>query len=345
MIPEKKYDLRKTGKNNQQNRGMDFFVLFVNKFFGGFIIGNQLKPLLMLSLMLATPSAFGHTPGETIDSSWRFEPEVVLPLLLTVTVYVSGIFHLQQQGIRSRIVSGWRCSAFALGMLALIVALMSPLDLLGEFLFSAHMIQHLILMLVAPPLLILGRMDVVLLWTFPLPLRRLIGHGWRKAARLRFTIGLLTRPVSVWLLASATMWFWHIPGPYVWAFDNPSIHILEHLSFFLTSIAFWALALRPFSRDKSGHGTALMLLITFAMESALLGALLVFAGHPFYVVHTALSRQMPYFLSNISPLQDQQLAGLIMWVPAGLVQLVATVAVFADLLSIPQERRAGSVES
>lgn len=178
-----------------------------------------------------------------------------LPLLLMVTAFGAGIWHLQQQGIRRRVVSWGRCAAFALGILALIAALMSPLDLLAEVLFSAHMTQHLMLMLVTP-LLILGRMDIVLLWTFPMPARRLIGQGWRKATWLRSAFNLLSRPVTVWLLASSVMWFWHISGPYAWAFYNLDIHILEHLSFFLTSLAFWALVMQPFRREKSGHGTA-----------------------------------------------------------------------------------------
>ncbi|MGZ4990379.1 MAG: cytochrome c oxidase assembly protein [Methylobacter sp.] len=301
-----------------------------------------MRLLLTVSLMSATSSAFGHMPGEAIDKVWNFELWVVLPLLLTGAAYIAGIRHLQQQGIRRRIVSSGRCAVFALGMLALVVALMSPLDRLAGLLFSAHMTQHLMLMLVVPPLLVLGRMDAVLLWTFPLPLRRLIGHGWNKAPRLRFAIGLLNRPVNVWLLASAAMWFWHIPGPYAWAFHNPYIHIFEHLSFLLTSLVFWVLALRPFSRNKGGHGAALILLITYGLESSLLGALLVFARHPLYVVQTV---QLPHFIADMSPLQDQQLAGLIMWVPAGLVLMAALVAVFADLLSVSQSRRAGSVES
>lgn len=303
---------------------------------------NLLKPLLTVSLALTTRSVFGHAQGEAIGNVWNVEPWVSLPLLLTVTAYVAGIRHLQRQGIFRRIVSTGRCTVFALGILALVVALMSPLDRLAGFLFSAHMTQHLILMLVAPPLLILGRMDVVLLWTFPLAWRRWIGQGWHSAVRLRFALGLLGRPVNVWLLASMAMWFWHIPGPYAWAFYNPTIHILEHLSFFLTYLAFWALVLRPFSRSKSGHGTSLMLLIAFGVESSLLGALLVFAGHPLYAVHAAHLQQV---MADMTPLQDQQLAGLIMWVPAGLVQMAALVAVFADLLSVSQNRRAGSVES
>ncbi|MGZ5006717.1 MAG: cytochrome c oxidase assembly protein [Methylobacter sp.] len=303
---------------------------------------NRVKTSLTISLVLAAPPTFAHAPGEVVGNSWHLEPEVTIPLLLTAFAYVSGIRHLQCQGIRRRVVSTGRCAVFALGMLALVVALMSPLDSLAEWLFSAHMTQHLMLMLAAPPLLVLGRMDLVLLWTFPLPLRRWIGQRWNKALRLRVAIGLLGQPVSVWLLASTAMWFWHIPGPYAWAFSHRYIHILEHLSFFLTSLAFWALVLRPFSRNKSGHGAALMLLITFALESSLLGALLVFAGHPLYVVHTV---HLPYFPDDMSPLQDQQLAGLIMWVPAGFVQLAALAAVFADLLSVSQSRQAGSIES
>ena len=143
------------------------------------------------------------------------------------------------------------------------------------------------------------------------------------------------RPVVVWLLASATMWFWHIPGPYAWAFYNPGVHIIEHLSFLLTSLAFWALVMQPFKRSRGGHGTALLLLSIYAIESAMLGALLAFATHPLYSPHmNSVSGHLPDFLEGISPLQDQQLAGLIMWVPASLVQLAALGAVFADWLSV-----------
>ncbi|OIQ73312.1 cytochrome c oxidase caa3 assembly factor (Caa3_CtaG) [mine drainage metagenome] len=304
----------------------------------------QIRRLLLTGLLLAALPAFGHTLGETASETaagaLSFEPAVVLPLLLLTIAYISGICHLHQQRIRQRVVSWEQCAAFALGMLALVAALMSPLDVLAESLFSAHMTQHLMLMLVAPPLLILGRIEIVLLWTFSLPVRRLIGRSWRKATWLRSALNLLMRPVAVWLLASATMWFWHIPGPYAWAFYNPGIHILEHLSFFLTSLAFWALVMQPFRRDKRGHGTALVLLATFALESTILGALLAFAVYPLYTEHAiSTSRHVPHFLTGISPLQDQQLAGLIMWVPASLIQLVALGAVFVDWLSASKNPR------
>ncbi|MDD5494569.1 MAG: cytochrome c oxidase assembly protein [Dehalococcoidia bacterium] len=103
----------------------------------------------------------------------------------------------------------------------------------------------------APPLLILGRMDIVLFWAYPRPIRRLIGQLLRKAVWLRSAIDVLSRPLTVWLLASAALWFWHSAGPYAWAFYNPGIHIFEHLSFFLTSLAFWARVMQPFNPGKT----------------------------------------------------------------------------------------------
>lgn len=293
-----------------------------------------MKYLLLAGLLCAALPAYAHTPGEAGNAlGWSFELWVAVPLALTALAYAAALWRLHQHGIRRRVVSIAQCCFFALGLLSLVAALMSPLDALSEQLFSAHMSQHLMLMLVAPPLLILGRPELVLLWTFRLRVRRTIGRVWRRAGWLRGFCSLFRQPVAVWLLASAAMWFWHIPGPYTWAFTHPAIHVLEHMSFFVTSLALWLLVLQPFSRGKGGHGTALVLLATFALESSLLGALLAFAGHPFYAVHMHAAQHLPHWLPSITPLQDQQLAGLIMWVPASLVQLGALAAVFGDWLS------------
>ncbi|MBL1264265.1 cytochrome c oxidase assembly protein [Methylomicrobium sp. RS1] len=295
--------------------------------------------LTVPGLALSMPQALAHASGKAAEPGWSFEFWIVLPVGFTVAAYAAGIRRLGRNGLLIRIAGPGRCAAFALGVAVLAAALMSRLDRLADVLFSAHMTQHLLLMLGAPPLLVLGRTEVVLLWALPLAWRRFVGHGWRKARGLRLAIRLLGRPVSVGVLGSAAMGFWHFPGPYAWALRQPSVHIFEHACFFMTSLAFWSLALRPFGYAKGGHGVAIALLIVFALESTLLGAVLVFAGRPFYAVQLPLSRPEPAFLSGLSPLQDQQLAGLIMWVPAGLVPLAALVAVFADLLSI--RRRSG----
>lgn len=296
-----------------------------------------MKYCLPAGLLFAAMPVSAHTLGETGNAAgWSLEWWIAVPLALTALAYAAALWRLHRHGIRRRVVGIAQCCAFVLGLLSLVAALMSPLDALAEQLFSAHMSQHLMLMLVAPPLLILGRPEHVLLWTFRLRTRRAIGHVWRRASWLRSLCGVFNRPLAVWLMASVAMWFWHIPGPYTWAFTHPAIHVLEHMSFFATSLAFWVLVLQPFSRGKGGHGTALILLATFALESSLLGALLAFAGHPFYAVHMAAARHLPHWLPTsffITPLQDQQLAGLIMWVPASLVQLIALAAVFADWMA------------
>jgi cytochrome c oxidase assembly factor CtaG len=204
---------------------------------------------------------------------------------------------------------------------------MSPLDALSERFFSAHMTQHLILMLVAPPLVLLGRPENIMLWMFPLNGRRWVGNIWKRAGAFGKYLNKLAEPVSVWLLATFVMWFWHMPKPYSWAFNHPAIHIIEHLSFFATSLAFWRLCLKPFNREGGGHMTAIVLLFTFMFQSALLGALLTFAHHPLYKEHAV------NHFSGLSPLADQQLAGLIMWIPAGAVQLLALALLFHHWLS------------
>ncbi|HEX5539472.1 MAG TPA: cytochrome c oxidase assembly protein [Methylophilaceae bacterium] len=302
-----------------------------------------MRRCLLIGLLLAAAPVYAHTLGETEHAGWSFEFWVWVPLALSAVAYLAALWRLHHYDIRRRVVGIAQCGFFALGMLSLVIALMSPLDALAEQLFSAHMTQHLMLMLVAPPLLILGRPGNVLLWTFSLRVRRGIGRIWRRAG-LRVAWHVLSQPIPVWLMASAAMWFWHIPGPYTWAFIHPGIHVLEHMSFFLTSLAFWALVMQPFSRAKSGHGPALVLLATFALESSLLGALLAFAGHPLYAVHVGIAHHLPHWLPEITPLQDQQLAGLIMWIPASLVQLVAIGAVFADWMERaenPSKRPAG----
>jgi putative membrane protein len=301
-----------------------------------------MRVLLLLLILGSVRSASAHSldgANEISASGWSIEPWVFVPWVLSAGAYIAALCRLHDNGIRQRVVSLAQCTAFALGLLSLAIALMSPLSALSQQLFAAHMIEHLILMLVAPPLLVLGRPDIVLLWTFPLRIRRGIGHIWRKSGWLYSASRIFSQPVAVWIMASVAMWFWHIPSPYEWAFANPGIHIIEHMSFFLTSYAFWALALRPFSRQQGGHGHAMILLITFALESGLLGALLAFAAEPLYAVHISAARHLPPLLTNITPLQDQQLAGLIMWVPASIVQLMAFSAVFVDWLSTSRHRR------
>jgi cytochrome c oxidase assembly factor CtaG len=181
-------------------------------------------------------------------------------------------------------------------------------------------------MLAAPPFLVWGRPVIVWLWAFPLSQRRRIGQGWNNTGALRGTYDFLMQPLMVWMTASVALWLWHIPAAYDWALADERVHTVEHLCFFLTSLAFWTLTLEPQRHVRGGHGVALIMVATFALHSGLLGALLTFAHAPLYRAYAIQA-------FGLTPLEDQQLAGLIMWVPASAIYLVALALLFVGWLA------------
>lgn len=250
---------------------------------------------------------------------WNWDPGILSSLGLALLGYFVGVKRLNKSG-RS-LLFGWvRCASFVAGILALFAALISPFDALDDQLLSAHMVQHLVLLMIAPPLLVSGRPTVAWLWAFPLPARRGIGRLWIKSGLHRITSALMS-PLVVWILCSFALWFWHLPGPYGWALESERVHALEHICFFVTALMFWTLVLEPFGRRRLSYGGALLFVATLGLQNGLLGALLTFATRPLYsgYLHTTVAW-------GLTPLEDQQLSGLIMWIPASFIYL-ATLAV------------------
>jgi putative membrane protein len=275
---------------------------------------------------VAGAQAHGAHAHQDAHLAWTWEPAVLIAFALCAGLYLLGWRRMRREGAAPRVLGRLRPLSFGAGMLAMAAALVSPLDALAEQLFSAHMSQHLLLMLVAPPLLVCGRPVLTWLWAFPLAQRRRIGRWWKHTPALHGSHDFMMRPPVVWILASVALWFWHIPGPYDWALASEAVHTVEHLCFFLTSLAFWTLTLEPYSARRQNYGTGLIMVMTFAMHNGLLGALLTFAPTPLYRAYAT-----PVF--GLSPLEDQQLAGLIMWVPASIVHLATLAALFVGWLS------------
>jgi putative membrane protein len=284
--------------------------------------------IVALTAWCCAGAAFAHAGHEHAQggAAWSWEPWVLGSLALATGFYLRGWLRLKAQGVAERALGRWRAPCFGAGMATLFIALVSPLDALAAQSFTAHMVQHLLLMLVAPPLLVWSRPVYTWLWALPLAARRRIGRCWMQTGALHGTYAFLMRPTVVWLLASAALWLWHIPGPYDLALANEGVHALEHLSFFLTSLAFWALVERPQAIAGAGAGTALVMVATFALHSGMLGALLSFSTVPLYASYVARA-------TAASVVEDQQTAGLIMWVPAGIVHLAALAALFPAWLN------------
>ncbi len=279
----------------------------------------------------AKPTFATVQSGHFNQLPWNWDPSILASLGLAAFGYVRGLLRLGQTA-RLRLFGWARGAAFATGIATLFAVLISPFDALDDQLFSAHMVQHLVLLMVAPPLLILGRPTVAWLWAFPLPARQALGGIWIKSG-LHDVVQRLMSPVVVWIFCSAALWFWHLPGPYGWALGSESVHALEHICFFVTALMFWTLVIEPFGRRRLGYGAALLFVATIGLQNGLLGALLTFAGRPLYAgyLHTTA-------VWGLTPLEDQQLSGLIMWIPASLIHLTTLCVLFVVWMRAAEHR-------
>lgn len=257
----------------------------------------------------------------TPDLSWDLQPWVMVSLAVACLGYGLGLAKLPAER-RQHIFGAWRIAAFCAGILVLIIALLSPLSSLDDQLFSAHMAQHLLLMLVAPPLLVYSRPIMAWMCALPAGGRRAVAGLWSRRRGLQRSTALLMNPLPVWMLASATLWFWHLPAPYRWAAQNEGVHTLEHFLLFATSLMFWSVVIEPYGRRHSAYGLCILFVAAFSVQMGMLGAILTFASHPLYTNGTAL---LPW---GFTPLEDQQLAGVVMWVPVGLIHLSTMAILF-----------------
>ena len=282
--------------------------------------------LFSLLLLVALPrTALAH-PGQPpaphdIWSAWSWEPALLVSLVVTGCLYAFGTGVLWGRVGPGRCIEMWRFIAFGGGLLALFVALVSPLDALGQALFSAHMVQHLILMLVAAPLLVLGAPLVPWLWALPKPARKALGGWWKQAERVRMIWHGLSEPILVWFLYAAALWIWHLPTLYQAALTVQWIHDLEHVCFLGTALLLWWTLIQPNGHRRLSYGAGALFVFTTALHSGVFGALLAFAQTLLYPVYRLSVRAW-----GLTPLEDQQLAGLIMWIPPGVIYLLTALA-------------------
>lgn len=276
--------------------------------------------LALFGMLLSGPS-FAHGGHVHWDGAevWTSDPWITLPLAVSIVLYGAGLLRLWRRVGFGRGVRAWQAACFASGWLLLVAALVSPLHWLGERLFTAHMVEHEILMALAAPLLVVARPMGGMLWAFPKRWRPLVGGIGQTRAIASLWRGL-TDPLVATLVHGVALWIWHVPSLYEAALAHPLVHWLQHLSFFLTAVLFWWALLRGRARER-GYGAAIFYLFVTALHSGFLGILLAVARTPLIPQQTS---QAPEW--GLMPLEDQQLAGLIMWVPAGLVYAGAALA-------------------
>jgi putative membrane protein len=253
------------------------------------------------------------------------EPAALIGVLVVGALYVRGVLTLWQRAGRAHGVRRWQTVCFGAGLLAIVVALESPLDTLSQELFAIHMAQHLLLILVAGPLLVLGAPVAPLLWALPEASRRTVGSWFRPSA------ALLTRPPVAFGAHSLALWLWHLPILYEAAIANRGVHVVEHLSFLISAVVFW------WATVHSTRAIGVLYVFGLALQSTLLGALLAFSPTPWYTAHLVSAPNW-----GLTPGQDQQLAGLIMWVPGSSVYLAAALGLLAAWLRDSSKASASS---
>jgi putative membrane protein len=187
-------------------------------------------------------TVFAHSgaPGQASPwLAWQADPWLWFVLGGVSLWYARGAMQVWGQAGTGRGLRRYQVVAFGGGMLTLVMALLSPLAHLAHESFAWHMTQHLLLMLVAAPLLVVGASHLAYLWAIPAPYRRAITQAWQRSRSLRYVWHLLTTPASVWLLHSVALWLWHLPRFYEAALRNSWIHAFEHFSFFASAFLFW----------------------------------------------------------------------------------------------------------
>jgi putative membrane protein len=274
------------------------------------------RSLVLAGLLLASP-AFGHGAEPHVWSRWTLDAWVILPLALSAGLYTTGVRRLWRRAGTGTGVRTWQVVAFALGWVALVLALVSPVHWLGERLFSVHMIEHEIVMAVAAPLLALARPVGAFLWALPQPWRQALGAAAHTPAVAAAWRGL-TDPLSATILHGAVIWAWHLPGVFELTLTSATVHRLQHVSFLATALLFWWALLR---RPRREYGVAALCVFGTMIHTGLLGALIVLAPRLLFPIQTGHAVEWGF-----TPAEDQQLAGLVMWVPAGVIYAMIALA-------------------
>ena len=252
--------------------------------------------------------------------AWKPDIFAASALASSLLLYLTGLVRMAGKPPRLEV------NSFVIGWATLALALLSPIATMSEWLFSVHMTQHELLMLVAAPLLAMGRPLVPMLWALPRRWRTTISSSAPGDA-----LRVASSPFVMFALHAVALWVWHLPALYDAAVLDDRIHLLQHVCFAGTATLFWWGLIRG-RYGRSGYGAAFLYIFATALHSGGLGALLAFSSRAWYPLYVQRA-------AGADAIGDQQLGGLIMWVPAGVLMMLIGLAMFAAWLGEAERRR------
>jgi cytochrome c oxidase assembly factor CtaG len=282
---------------------------------------SRIAPFLVLAVpaQAYAPAAPDHSH---VAWTWNADPVVLVPALTFGLLYAVGVARLWSRAGVGRGVPVWRALVCATGFAALGTALISPLDAAADVSFALHMAQHMLLIVVAAPLIALANGGVAMLSALPGRLRVPLGRAVASPGLRRLRIWLFAVPVTT-AVHGVVVWLWHAPALYEAALADPLVHYLEHLTMFGTAVLFWWSVTTAWWRTPLGHGAGVGALFLTMVHSGLLGILITLASLPLYPSYAAAA---PF--ASLSPLEDQQVAGIVM-LSGGFAYLAAGLALLA----------------
>ena len=263
-----------------------------------------------------------HAHHAAFESLW-----VSAPLILVALVYARGWLRVRKLDLHT--IETWRAGSFVLGLLFIWLAVASPIAALDHELLTIHMVQHLLLMTLAPPSIWFGAPMKPLLHGLPQGFGNVIRHCFRSAPPIQRLGRAIAHPAVCWLAAAATLVGWHVPSLFALGMRSGVWHTIEQVSFLASGLLFWWPVIKPGEGKSNGSEWPILLYLFVAtLPCDILSGFLVFCNRVVY----------PVFLSSpqsngLSALEDQQCAGALMWTCVTVVYLIAAAIFAARLLS------------
>lgn len=251
-------------------------------------------------LWFSAPPAVAHVPGHTVSfTDWHWRPEILFPLIFFGTVYVRGWLRLRRQN--PRVIEWWRVLFYFAGLVAVGLALLSSIDALAGIYLSMHMVQHLLLLMIAPLFLLLANPLAVIFWGFPRRLRDVAGRLLRRTSLFRYALGVATFMPVAWTLYVIDLWAWHHPALYQSALSSEWVHDLQHLLFFFTALLFWWPIVNPAPRlhGQISYGYRIIYLVAATLQNTLLGMAISIPErvlYPFYTTYPSCGLLPPLMI-------------------------------------------------
>jgi cytochrome c oxidase assembly factor CtaG len=265
---------------------------------------------------------------QALFSGWDWRLEIVVVIVALGALYATGWARLRRRSRLDRLATRTRLAAYLAGLAILAASLMSPVDILGGQLFYMHMLQHMLTMMFAVPLLLLANPFPFMLWGMPTRVRRPVSGLFTRRSLVRRALTAATRPGIVFLAYFTVYLGWHDPALYNLALRRGWVHDIQHIMFFTVAVIFWWLVIGAAPRlHRLPMWARIGLLVGAVPPTMIAGVTIAFAGDVLYTYYETVPR-----IWGVTALQDQTLAGVIMWIPGSMMFILAALILVAGLL-------------